>query len=44
MSQDAREETLEKFRKDTEISVMIASLTCGGIGLVISPSFLADTR
>ena len=34
MSHQAREEAIEKFRDEPEISIMIASLMCGGIGLV----------
>ncbi len=34
MSHKAREESLENFRDDADVKIMIASLMCGGIGLV----------
>lgn len=34
MSHKAREEAVENFRDDAETKIMIASLKCGGIGLV----------
>ena len=34
MSHKAREEAVEKFKDDADVKIMIASLKCGGIGLV----------
>ncbi len=34
MSHKAREEAVEKFRENADTKIMIASLKCGGIGLV----------
>ena len=34
MTYKAREEAVEKFKDDPEMKIMIASLKCGGIGLV----------
>ena len=43
MSQLARQNSIEQFKDDTEISVMVASLMAGGVGLVKKkiPTFLA---
>ena len=41
MTPKAREEALESFRDDPEVKIMIASLKCGGVGLV-SPLSYAD--
>ena len=40
MSHKAREEAVEKFRDDPELKIMIASLKCGGIGLVSDFQFI----
>ena len=34
MSFKGREESIEQFQNDPEIMIMIASLKCGGVGLV----------
>ena len=34
MTPSQREEVLKKFKSDPEMTVMISSLLCGGVGLV----------
>ena len=40
MSFKAREESIEQFQNDPEKMIMIASLKCGGIGLVRQSLFV----